>query len=337
MTWQAQLKGDPLPWLLSHEEAGVRYLALRDLCNLPPDNPELKAARAAAHREGPIATILDQMNEAGYWAQPGAGYAPKYHGTVWSIIMLAQLGASAEADERLATASGYILDHALAPGGQFSYNGAPSGTIACLHGNLCWALLELGCRDARLEAAFDWLARSVTGEGVAPNTERRAPRRYYAYTCGPDFACGANNGRPCAWGAVKLMLAVTKWPADRRTPELDRAVARGVDFLLGVDPSTAAYPTYSGGKPSGDWWKFGFPVFYITDLLQNVEALVGLGYGRDPRLGRALQVIREKQDAEGRWPLEYHYGTKTWVSFGRKGQPNPWVTLRALRVLKAVG
>jgi hypothetical protein len=33
--------------------------------------------------------------------------------------------------------------------------------------------------------------------------------------------------------------------------------------------------------------------------------------------------------------LEYDYTGKTWVDFGLKKQPNPWVTLRALRVLKA--
>ena len=27
--------------------------------------------------------------------------------------------------------------------------------------------------------------------------------RWYAYTSGPGFACGANAGRPCAWGAIK--------------------------------------------------------------------------------------------------------------------------------------
>ena len=31
MSWHAQLKGDPLPWLLDAGGPGVRYLALRDL------------------------------------------------------------------------------------------------------------------------------------------------------------------------------------------------------------------------------------------------------------------------------------------------------------------
>ena len=54
-----------------------------------------------------------------------------------------------------------------------------------------------------------------------------------------------------------------------------------------------------------------------------------MGYGGDPRLANALELIREKQDAQGRWALEYDYTGKTWVDFGPKKQPNKWVTLRA--------
>lgn len=37
-----------------------------------------------------------------------------------------------------------------------------------------------------------------------------------------------------------------------------------------------------------------------------------------------------KCDQRGRWPLEYEYGGKTWADFGLRGQPNKWVTIRAL-------
>jgi hypothetical protein len=336
MSWREQLRGDPLPWLLEEDAPGERYLALRDLLDLAADDPQLAAARRAAHQGGPIAAILAQMDPAGFWAEPGPGYLPKYRSTVWSVIMLAQLGASVTEDARVGRACAHVLDHALASGGQFSASGPPSGTADCLQGNLCWALLELGCADPRLATAFDWLARSVTGEGIAPMEEREAAVRYYAGKCGPTFACGSNNKLPCAWGAVKVMLALGRWPAGRRTPAMQRAVEHGIAFLLGADPALADYPNGWADKPSGNWWKFGFPVFYVTDLLQNVEALVALGYGRDPRLAHAIDVIREKQDANGCWSLEYDYAGKTWVDFGPKKQPNPWVTLRALRVLKAV-
>jgi hypothetical protein len=334
MSDYAHSKSDTLDWLLERDDPGVRYLAMRDLLDYSSDDREFRSAQMSAHTKGPIATVLDHMDEAGYWVKSGSGYNPKYRSTVWSIIMLAQLGASAAIDERIPRACAYVLDHALTANGQFSVTGAPSGTIDCLQGNLCAALLDLGADDSRLEGAFEWMARSVTGEGIAPATDRKAALRYYAGKCGPDFACGANNKFPCAWGAVKVMLAFSKWPIEQRTPLIEAAIQQGVAFLFGVDPATADYPTGWSSKPSGNWWKFGFPVFYVTDLLQNAEALVRLGYGHDPRLTNALAIIQDKQDANGRWSLEYDYAGKTWVTFGAKKQPSKWVTYRALRVLR---
>jgi hypothetical protein len=333
MSSPTRLNERVLDWLLEPECPGVRYLALRDLAGLPAGDPALLAARRAAHQEGPIATILERMDQAGFWVEPGPGYNPKYWSTVWAVVTLAQLGGRLEEDERIGRACAYLLDHALAAGGQFTASGAPSGTADCLQGNLCWALVELGCQDPRLEPAFDWMARTVTGEGLAPLSDKRAPVRYYAGKCGPTFACGSNNGLPCAWGAVKVMMALGRWPAGRRTGEMERAIEQGVDFLLGVDPATAAYPSGYAERPSGNWWKFGFPVFYVTDLLQLVEALAALGYGAEPRLANALEMIRGKMDAQGRWALEYSYEGKSWGDFGPKKQPNKWVTLRALRVV----
>ncbi len=324
-----------LEWLLEEEDIGVRYLARRDLtsCNLE----ELVFLQEKAHAEGPISTVLAKMETEGYWSQPGAGYNPKYFSTVWSIILLSQLGAAIETDKRVANACAYLLSHTLTKYGQFTMNGLPSGTIDCLQGNLCAALLDLGCTNAYLDLAFDWMARSIIGEGIAPMEDKDAPVRYYAGKCGPLFACGGNNKLPCAWGAVKVMLAFSKLPKVKRTPVIDKAIAAGVNFLFSRDPATADYPCGYNNKPSGNWWKFGFPIFYVTDLLQNVEALVGLGHGADPRLKNALNIIREKQNSQGRWCLDYDYNGKTWVSLGPAKQPNKWVTLRAMRVLKAVG
>lgn len=335
MAWQDHLRGDSISWLLESGTPGVRYLALRDLLDRPPNDPERGAAQKAAHREGPIATILGEKNEAGYWVEPGPGYNPKYRSTVWSLILLAQMGACVGEDERIGHACAYLMDHALTAGGHFTTSGAPSGTVDCLQGNLCWALVELGYDDPRLASAYEWMARSVTGEGVAPMEDRPAAVRYYAGKCGPGFACGANNKLPCAWGAVKVMLAFSKWPVDRRTPLIKRAIEQGIHFLFSVDPAKADYPSGWSDKPSQSWHKFGFPVFYVTDVLQTIECLVALGYGKDPRLANALAFIQQKQNAQGQWPLEYDYTGKTWVDFGPKKAPNKWVTLRALRVLKA--
>lgn len=334
MSWQDQLNGDSLSWLLESDQPGVRYLAMRDLIDLPYQDDDLVAAREKAHQEGPISDVLDQMHPEGYWEVPGPGYNPKYRSSVWAVILLSQLGASSTIDPRIGLACNALIENTLTEHGQLGASGTPSTTADCLQGNLLAAMLDLEFDHPGLDQAFDWMARSVTGEGVAPKEDKKAPVRYYAGKCGPDFLCGANNKKACAWGAIKVLLAFSKLPPESRTPMMAQAIQRGVDFLLGIDPASAEYPTASGGKPSRNWWKFGFPVFYITDLLQNLEALVRLGYGNDPRLNNALDMVREKQDAEGRWPLEYDYAEKTWGYYGEKNQANKWVTLRALRVLK---
>ncbi len=323
-----------LEWLLQPADPGPRYLALRDLAGHAADDRGLAEACRLAHTRGPIADILNAMEPEGYWAKPGPGYLPKYRSTVWSVIALAQLGATSAADERVGRACEYTLSQGLREGGQFTSGGGPSGTVDCLQGSLCASLLDLGVEPERLEGAFEWMARTVTGEGMASSGERDAPRRYYASNCGPLFACGAHNRTPCAWGGAKVMQAFARWPQERRTPLIERAIAAGVEFFLGSDPVECAYPRGYSPKPNCAWWKFGFPVFYVGDLLQAAEALVALGWGADPRLANTLAYIEGKSDEQGRWALEYDYSGKTWTDFGPKRQPSKWVSVRALRVLE---
>ena len=334
--WLARLKGDPLPWLLEENNPEARYLALRDLLGRPDSDPEAQTARAACSQRGAVSRILDEMHPAGYWVKPGPGYNPKYRGIVWSLILLAQLGADIRMDARIESACAYLAENNLTPIGAFSVNGAPSGTVDCLQGNLCASLADLGWDDPRLDTAFEWMARTVTGEGIAPKDEKAAPIRYYAYKCGPLFACGANHALPCGWGAVKVMMAFATLPPSKRTPLIERAMQQGIDFLLGIDPATARYPSQPV-TPNRSWWKFGFPVFYVTDILQVVEALALLGRGGDPRLRNAVDLILSRQDEKGCWPLEYSYQGKTWIDPCEIGQPSKWVTLRAVRALKMIG
>jgi len=81
---------------------------------------------------------------------------------------------------------------------------------------------------------------------------------------------------------IKVMLALSQIPVKKRTPLIKKAIQQGVDFIFGIGPATAKYPARLGDdKPNHAWWKFGFPVFYVTDLLQLAEAMVNLGYGND--------------------------------------------------------
>jgi len=333
--WRMDLRGDPMTWLLDRCTPAVRHVALRDLLDRPADDPEVVAARHAAMDSEPIASILGAQRPDGFWEKPGPGYATKYRGTVWQLIFLHQLGADA-ADDRIRRACEYVLTHTQATTGGFAASGrigveAPpsSGVIHCLNGNLLRALIGFGwLDDPRVQRAIEWEARAITGDGIA--------RWYASGTSGPGFACAANEGLPCAWGAIKGLLGLAIIPSDRRSPLIDRAVADGAAFLLSRDPLTSDYPMgWGNARPNSSWFKLGFPSGYVADVLQNLEVLCELGHGVDPRLRPATEWLLGKQDGDGRWRNEYAYNRKTWADFERQGGPSKWVTLRACRVLRA--
>lgn len=336
-TWRALFDADPLEWLLHEETPGVRHLALRQLLDLPGDAPQVREAQAAAMRSDPIAAILNAQESDGYWVKPGPGYTPKYQGTVWSLMFLDQMGADS-ADPRIQAACAYALAHTqTSTGGFASWEGGareeappPSLALHCLNGNLLRALIGFGwLDDERVQRAIDWQARAITGEDDA--------RYYRSGTTGPGFRCNANEGLPCAWGAIKALLALARIPASRREPRVERAIAQGAAFLLSVDPVSAAYPAgYGNTEPSPLWFKLGFPLGYTSDLLQLLQTLCRLGYAREPAVVSGAAWLLDKRAPSGRWLNEAPPRGKMWVEVDTKGAESKWVTLAACSVLKAV-
>ncbi len=330
MSWLNALNDNSLAWLLEPDPVnpGVRLFALRDLLDQPADAAEVVAALAAVMQHGPVPAILDAQHPDGYWHKPGGGYG-KYRGTAWQIIFLGELGADPD-DERVQHGCEYLLNHTIAANGGFACsntNPVPSSVVHCLNGNLLASLIRLGrLDDSRVQQALAWQACAITGE---------QPIRYYqSGTSGPAFACAINAGQPCAWGATKALKALAAVPASRRTALLQQAIEQGRQFLLSANLASADYPFT--GKISTAWFKPGFPLSYWSDVLETLTVLVLLGHGQDPRLAGAYRWLMSKQDQQGRWKLENTLNGKMWVDIEQRGKPSKWITLRALRVVKAI-
>lgn len=333
--WLDALNGDPLLWLLEEEDLGVRAAALVRVIGRPSSDPEVVELRKKAMTKDPIRSILAAQNDAGWWVKPGPGYGPKYAGTVWNLIFLDQLGADPD-NSQVQKAVEYVLRLCPTTGGGFGCSGShlernppPSAVIHCLNGNILRAMIDFGQLDRpAVKDAIAWSARTITGEGV--------DRWYRSGTSGPGFECAANDHNPCAWGAVKAMRGLVAIPSRRRTRLVRQAIDVGCEFLLSRDPAVADYPMgYGNVKPSGSWFKLGFPSGYISDVLEVLEILNESGRGSDPRLDNAKDWLLSLQDGEGRWRNRRAYTGKTTVAFERQGQPSKWVTLRAYSVLAA--
>ncbi len=333
--WAGVLAEDPLPWLLEATHPAVRASTLRRLLGCRKDDTEVQIVLSQAMEVDPIAGILRAQAEGGWWVKPGPGYGPKYTGTVWNLTFLDQLGAD-PANEQIQRACRYVLTWSPTAIGGFGASGThiertppPSSAVHCLNGNLVRALIRFGHLDhPTVRAATDWAARTILGEDVE--------RWYASGTSGPGFACAANEGLPCAWGAIKEMLALAAVPRVTRTEREQRAVEAGVEFLFSRDPSVADYPMgYGNTKPNSSWFKPGFPSGYVTDVLQNMEALAEVEVAADPRLDHAYEWLVSLADARGRWKNQYAYTGKTTVPIEKQGDPSKWVTLRACTVLRA--
>ena len=339
-SWKDRLNGDPIPWLVEPDEhqPAVRYYALRDVLGRDENDKEVKAAKAAIMASGPVPVILAAQHPEGYWGKP-----PRYTGTVSALVFLAQFGAD-RADPRIRAGCNFLLSRFIAsngaPLGGLSLKGTPSDFNYCTASPMAAVLIDFGrLEDKRLQTAMKWLAQAITGEG---------------------FACSSRNANlPCAWGAIKAMLALNKVPTAQRTRNMQEAIKRGVEFLLSRDPAVADYPFGSGNRPSSTWFKFYYPLRSQADVLQNLEVLAALGQAKNPKLANALDLVISKQNQQGRWLLErtykeladaeekkvvywYHNSLRLYISGKelaeiqeKKGQPSKWVTLRALRVLKA--
>jgi hypothetical protein len=318
-SWLDALRADPLPWLLEPETLPVRCLALTDLLDRPADDPEVAASRRAIPAWGAVRRILDAQWPTGYWMHPDVGYSPKYKATVWQIIFMAAMGVPR--CEPVTRAIEYVLAHSRLPDGRFSARTDDEGAVLCLNGNLLRALVRFDCADdPRVVETRQAMAAQIAGDGFRCRYNAPANGRSRRVT----------DALPCAWGAIKALGALTTLPATARTSEEQAAVQGAVDFLLAYDLVAGDYPSATGPGPL--WRKFGFPLGYTSDVLEALETLLRAGVPAG-RLGDALSLVLDKQDAQGRWRLEYAPG-ETWASFGAVDQPDKWVTLRALRVLK---
>ena len=71
---------------------------------------------------GPVPQILAAQHPDGYWGKSGPGYLPKYQGTIWQVVFLAQLGAYG-ANPEVKAGCEYALKYNTAKSCGFSMNG----------------------------------------------------------------------------------------------------------------------------------------------------------------------------------------------------------------------
>lgn len=184
--WKALLKADATDWLLEEENPSVRYFALTGILDKHGRNPEVQKAKREIMQSGIVCEILGKQREPEYIQTYPRFYRSKYKGLVWSLITLAELGASVI--PQIQEQCEYILSNSQeVEDGGFSMNtaakkggGRITEVIPCLSGNMVWSLIRFGyLDDPRLWKGIDWLTRFMRfNDGVAEDPQIPPYDRY---------------------------------------------------------------------------------------------------------------------------------------------------------------
>jgi hypothetical protein len=318
-----------LDWLLEKDNPSVRYFTLRDLHKKPESDPEVIEAKQTIMTTGIVPAILAKQEEGGYWGQPDRFYTDKYKGTVWQMLILAELGADGN-DPRIRKMVEFILANSQEKmEGGFSFRrseklggGLASGVVPCLTGNVVFSLLRLGYfDDERTQKGIDWICRyQRADDGVAHAPGGPVYDRY-------EMCWGRHT---CHMGVEKSLKALAEIPMARRSAAVKIKIEELAEYLLVHRIHKKSHDTEKVSRPG--WLKFGFPLMYQTDILEILWILTSLGY-KDPRMDEAVEILRTKQSGDGRWKLENSFNGRIIKDVEKKGMESKWVTERALGVL----
>ena len=324
------ISDDIINWLLEDDNPSVKYYTLVDLLGKTFDDEEVTTAKEQIMKTGAVPKILSKQEPGGYWGIQNDFYVrSKYKGTVWNLIILAELGADGE-DSSIRKTCEFIFKKSqdLASGG-FSYasttagGGAPGKVLPCLTGNMVWSLIRLGyLDDPRVQKGIQWITKYQRFDDGEQNLPKDWP--YKAHK-----ACFSKHS--CHMGVVKTLKALAEIPGNKRTPNVKNTINQAVEYLLIHHIYKRSHDLSKKSKPG--WLRLGFPLMYQTDILEILDILTRLGI-KDERMQDAMDIVVSKQDDQGRWILENTFNGRFITNIETKGKPSKWITLNAIRVLK---
>lgn len=292
---------------------------MRDLTDASP--AAITAERARVAREGLGAEILARQEADGSWRKADE---PAWLTTLFSLQLLRATGVD-PVDGAVDAAAARLEsglrwnDHGgcweLRPpetGGNTFFEGEEE---PCINGGA----LALGAYFGR---PTESLARRLLSEQLADG----------GWNCeAPKSARSSFHTTICVLeGLLEYERAVG--PASEMAREIRASRRRGEEYLL----ERALFRRRSTGEVANpEFLELAFPPRYHYDVLRALDYFRNAGAEPDARMSDAVDLIKSRRKADGRWVLERAYDEALAVPVGESvGGPSRWNTLRALRVLR---
>lgn len=301
-------------WLLGGDPA-IRWQTLRDLVDAPRLRIERERRRVA--RDGWGARLLAKQDARGTWAQGKSSedglYSPKWISTTYTMLLLRDLGLlpSKRHTER---ACAILLQQGLQRDGGINY-GWRGRSETCITGMILSVLACFEQDDDRLDVLARYLLDQQMPDG--------------GWNCRRDL--GATHAS--VHTTINALEGLRDYRRFRRRNirAIQAAERRGREFLL----AHRLFRSHrTGAVIKSDFLRLSFPPRWHYDILRALDYFRSVDAPSDPRLAEAVDVVRSKQQPDGRWRLEHRYRGQTYFDMERVGTPSRWNTLRAMRVMK---
>jgi hypothetical protein len=137
----------------------------------------------------------------------------------------------------------------------------------------------------------------------------------------------------CYMGAVKVLKGLSRIPTNNLSKKVQDIIGRYVEVILENQIYKYLKNLDDTRKEKAGWKRFGFPIFYQSDVLEVLDILTELGV-RDERMQESVDFVVSNRGKDGRWVLKNTFNGKMFCDIEEKGKASKWITLRALRVLK---
>jgi hypothetical protein len=302
-----------IDWLLDSDPA-IRWQVLRDLTDASPE--EVAAERARVEREGWGARLLALEGADGLW-DGGACFPASYTGdepgqpwtTTMHTLQTLQILGLDPISEAARRAIPLIAEHGRwEHAGQRYFDGEVE---PCINGRT----IEAG---AYFGVDVSAIVERILGERLADG----------------GWNCEVENGSVRSSFDTTINVLDGLLELERATDAsaaVREARRSGEEYLL----ERGLFRRKSTGEVAASaYLDFTFPYYWRYDVLRVLDYFRRARAEPDPRMAEAVEVVRSKQQPDGRWLLDrIHPGRVHFALEGEMGQPSRWNTLRALRVL----
>lgn len=300
------LADDTVAWLLGGGVA-VQFQTHRDL--LGEERPELQRRIAS---EGDAGLILAAHTAPGW----GRGfYEPKWTCPHYSLLELRDLAVARDHPVCVGEVAAAIERH---KGGDGGFNPADSvkESDVCMNGMFLAFGCYFGADPAGLRSIVDFVLRQRLDDG--------------GFNCRANRSGARVSSVHSTTSVIDGLSEYVKSGHTHRAAEVRDAIGTATAALL----ARHLYQRRSSGEPIRvEFTKLHHPARWHFDVLRGLDVLRSAGTTYDDRLDAAVGVILHRRHSDGRWSAAAHYPGRVHIAYPRTGEPNRWITLRALRVL----